>query len=107
MERENHVNDICNVTEGDTLTITTTDDVKMEVVCTRRDTHNAPDPEIIRETTLWTFDHDGDEYMAQRIDGIAGRPGVGPFPRDIPVINIETEEKIGYIKSIKLMGVAQ
>ena len=105
MGEDTHTDDIRNVNEEDTAVITTTDGEKMEVVCTKRETHNADDPNIIRETTLWHFDHNGTAYIAGRVDGIAGHPDVGPFPKDKPLFNTDTEESVGLIDSVKLLGV--
>lgn len=103
-ENPTHSDDLTNVNENDTLTVETADGNRIEITCTNRSVHNSPDPDLIRETTTWTFDHDGDTLMTKRTEGIAGHPNAGPFPKDVPLVNTDTDDTIGFITSVELMG---
>jgi len=97
------------ISEGDNVLLKTTEGTEYELTCTERDSHNARDPNVVQETTVWNFENDsGDRYTIQRIDGLKRFPDQKDYPYELPLAEIPEErvpevESYGYIESVETL----
>ena len=98
-------NGIRGIDEGNSITVETTEGRTLDLTCTRKDKEGpgraAREAGIIRETTLWHFDYDGDDVYGTIIDGLKEREDMADFPRHKALFNTETETNYGFIKSVE------
>lgn len=82
MEQTTHTDDLRNVREGDTVTVTTTEGETFdEVECAFREVHHAdPRSGEIRETTLWSFDVGDKDLTVSIVEGLKSSEDDPDFP---------------------------
>lgn len=96
-----HTDDLRNVNEGDSVTLTTTEGHTFDVECIGVERqHAAPETGEITETNIWLF---GDSLAASITDGLASRPEQ-EFPQYSALWDMDAEEGYGYIEELKIHG---
>lgn len=102
---EQHSEDLQNVSEGDSVTLTTTKGETFDAECLSFDVQHAdPRSGEVRQTNIWTFDVSDSEVCASILDGLKSSDDDPDFPIHSELWHMEKEETMGYIKDLKLHG---
>lgn len=99
-----HPDDLRNVREGDTVTITI-DGGSFDAECVERQVNNA-DPRTgeIRETKIWLFDAVEYKPAVSIVDGLKSSPDDPDFPIHNAAYDRQHEYEMGFIEEIKIHG---
>lgn len=107
---EEHAEAVWKVSEGDTVTIHTTDGTTISGTCADRNRHHDPDPNSTVSQEMWTIEAaDGETYQYGRVDGLARtKEAMGTYPYFIPVhrpaeehrSEVPDEDLFGYIDGL-------
>lgn len=102
---ERHTDDLRNVREGDHVRFTTTEGETYRAECTEYDVQNAdPRSGEVRETRIWTFEHDGSRVHVSLTDGLRSSEDDPEFPLFNEVWDPQCNETLGYIESLSIFG---
>lgn len=108
---EKHTDDLRNVNQGDSVTITTTEGhTYHEILCAMREVHNAdPRSGEIRETTLWSFNVDDKDLTVSITNGLRSSEDDPEFPlhKEAHLGEIGKADgwvPMGYIESVQIHG---
>jgi hypothetical protein len=106
MGDETHTDDLRNVTDGDSVTLHTTEGETFDVECNYHSVDNAdPRSGEVRETKTWIFQNQaGEEICAAITDGLRSSPDDPEFPQHSQLWDSTAGENLGYIESLSIHG---
>jgi len=100
---EEHCDQIRSVSEGDTVTISTTNGNIFDATCEMKDTQYAdPRSGEIRETRIWLFNAVEFMPIVSILDGLKSSPDDPDFPVHKQVYCRDTEQSLGFIDRIDI-----
>lgn len=108
MSDDTHTDDLRNVKEGDSVTLTTTDGHHFDAECESRAVERAAEGTgEVRKTTIWEFSAVEWEPVVSITDGLRSSPSDPEFPKHTEMWAVNQEQTLGYIESLQIHTVEE